>query len=1021
MSNEWARTKLMQNGIENHSKLEVDPKITGFAAKVSRYFLDFLETDFKRQQVPRRRIQLKNDAGFRTGLPLRKYPTLHAAVWRLLCSPVGDLHPLRIARNRYTALISPTLRDLIRQHIDSIELPAFENARRETLAFARRKHAAAVENPESYVEDVQSSFVESVSKHIVTPILALLDGPFRQQSYSAIESVYEVETDLVDALSMPVVEQLPSTLNSFIISSNLGATEKLLNEFFSDKESKEKVKAFFEDFATADAYQELRDLTNYMRLGGESLQVYLYVCELRFGTSVFPVFYIPVTITVDEDSGDLMVEFDPHLYVNKRAIDYIVQELESSAIKLALSPIDNRIIYLDPQEPIINEICRILTKIWPTFDLSGNFDARIPKIQTLASANIKLSKTAYFAVFDKSDESLLNDYEVLLNAVNDDQKGVADLFQSIIQSFLIEEPVSAREQVSDAWERMPIPERLVAVSPIPLNEEQRKVLAALNDPGCRFITVQGPPGTGKSHTITAIAFDGILNSKHVLILSDKQEALDVVEDKLKSALASVRLDNDFPDPILRLGKTGNTYTRLISQSSQEKIRNHYRAAKTYVEKLASDTNTASREIRESITQTIDAYAKVELKEVEELHRLEEQIYAQTEALVPVLQQLKKTEHFDCLHAALPEASSTAAAAAHLFFSHRFKSGPYSALLSLVQAYSVATKLVDHYPRTPALSLFEPIGSKHQPLLQRFILEYDALKIPIFGYLFRGAKVRALNTRVGQELPCTNSLDLHKRLPDLRVVHELLVVIKQALLQDGLSDDLGEAVYRILLSDAKSCSGAHAIRELLEAYVRVIGTDADFFTTMVVGGQSFQTAGELLDFVVRTSRYALLWHKVEQTLASAPAFDYVGSKSKLEQLYTTRMSHEIDRRFLNFIDKNRTTAKTLSGVIKAKQQFPQDAFDGLKEAFPCIIASIREFAEYVPLRQETFDVVVIDEASQVSVAQAFPALLRAKKVVVFGDQKQFSNVKSANASIALNQGYLTDLEQYFRVNISTATD
>jgi hypothetical protein len=33
-----------------------------FDFKISRYFLDFLEIDFKRQQAPRRRIQLKNDA-----------------------------------------------------------------------------------------------------------------------------------------------------------------------------------------------------------------------------------------------------------------------------------------------------------------------------------------------------------------------------------------------------------------------------------------------------------------------------------------------------------------------------------------------------------------------------------------------------------------------------------------------------------------------------------------------------------------------------------------------------------------------------------------------------------------------------------------------------------------------------------------------------------------------------------------------------------------------------------------------
>ena len=40
----------------------------------------------------------------------------------------------------------------------------------------------------------------------------------------------------------------------------------------------------------------------------------------------------------------------------------------------------------------------------------------------------------------------------------------------------------------------------------------------------------------------------------------------------------------------------------------------------------------------------------------------------------------------------------------------------------------------------------------------------------------------------------------------------------------------------------------------------------------------------------------------------------------------------------------------------------------------------------------FDLVIIDEASQVSVAQAFPALIRAKKVLILGDKKQFSNIK-----------------------------
>ena len=64
-----------------------------------------------------------------------------------------------------------------------------------------------------------------------------------------------------------------------------------------------------------------------------------------------------------------------------------------------------------------------------------------------------------------------------------------------------------------------------------------------------------------------------------------------------AALKCVRQDDDFPDPILRLGKSGNTYTRLISQASQEKIRNYHRAAKTLVKNLEEETQTTNQEIR----------------------------------------------------------------------------------------------------------------------------------------------------------------------------------------------------------------------------------------------------------------------------------------------------------------------------------------------------------------------------------------------------------------------------------------
>jgi hypothetical protein len=57
-------------------------------------------------------------------------------------------------------------------------------------------------------------------------------------------------------------------------------------------------------------------------------------------------------------------------------------------------------------------------------------------------------------------------------------------------------------------------------------------------------------------------------------------------------------------------------------------------------------------------------------------------------------------------------------------------------------------------------------------------------------------------------------------------------------------------------------------------------------------------------------------------------------------------------------------------------------------------------------------VIIDEASQVSIAQALPAILRAKKMIVMGDRRQFGNVKTANASKALNSAYFSQVQSVF---------
>jgi very-short-patch-repair endonuclease len=65
-------------------------------------------------------------------------------------------------------------------------------------------------------------------------------------------------------------------------------------------------------------------------------------------------------------------------------------------------------------------------------------------------------------------------------------------------------------------------------------------------------------------------------------------------------------------------------------------------------------------------------------------------------------------------------------------------------------------------------------------------------------------------------------------------------------------------------------------------------------------------------------------------------------------------------------------------------------DILTDVFPCWIMRPEDACRIFPLREGIFDVVIIDEASQCNSDQALPLFARAKKVAIFGDEKQLSN-------------------------------
>jgi very-short-patch-repair endonuclease len=125
-----------------------------------------------------------------------------------------------------------------------------------------------------------------------------------------------------------------------------------------------------------------------------------------------------------------------------------------------------------------------------------------------------------------------------------------------------------------------------------------------------------------------------------------------------------------------------------------------------------------------------------------------------------------------------------------------------------------------------------------------------------------------------------------------------------------------------------------------------------------------------------------------------------------------MAYFLDKRIVDYTRNHANEVNTLKWIISKKKKFPKWLFKNLKNAFPCILAWIRDYSDYIPLEKDLFDLIIIDEASQVSIAQSLPALIRWKKIIILWDDKQFSNVKSNNASKIVNQEYKTNIKKTF---------
>jgi very-short-patch-repair endonuclease len=140
------------------------------------------------------------------------------------------------------------------------------------------------------------------------------------------------------------------------------------------------------------------------------------------------------------------------------------------------------------------------------------------------------------------------------------------------------------------------------------------------------------------------------------------------------------------------------------------------------------------------------------------------------------------------------------------------------------------------------------------------------------------------------------------------------------------------------------------------------------------------------------------------------------RGKLDELnnYNQRLTeHANDLRLKGFQKHPGDLQKIKRYIASGKRLTPEQA-KLLCATYSCIIAEPEAIFKFFPMDEGLIDILVFDEASQVSIAHSLSLILRAKQVLVFGDKYQYGAVSAVNVSRRYGGAYFKKIiDDYVR--------
>ena len=484
-----------------------------------------------------------------------------------------------------------------------------------------------------------------------------------------------------------------------------------------------------------------------------------------------------------------------------------------------------------------------------------------------------------------------------------------------------------------------------------------------------LVLLEGPPGTGKTFTILNLLIDSICNKKRILIVSDQQAAIEALIEKIQEYLYAGELDN------------------AAMRNKNELLFGAIKVIDTLPD------------VDKDLSQVVDSLTKT-FKVVDQ-------------GILPGKKRLDKRLALinQKINALTGKISATMAShmAEDVSFDLRepFKNDSKTDIAGLIAfLHLLVGKQAEHRPLIDAF-----VNNRLTVINGNMDTCYSYFKIPVKHSEDDIANLRRdeaiLAKIVALEAPNQATFqELIKDVPYNEIIRYLETTLVQHLErpETGLKK-VARKIRPAMRTDLQKT--AAKLHSMMQDQISLLQQ----FDTWPAGvWDILRDIHETIRVGDKPSRTLSLYKRIEQIGASRTLLQRSSIQSDLEQIddliqQRDKVVYECFVDSLHDITQSATQARRGAGtnaitrVLALAENLKQfDTIDdsgtvfeefrqALYETFPVWIARKQAVALMLPCTEQSFDLVIIDEATQCRVDDALSLMFRAKKILVVGDDKQ----------------------------------